>query len=63
MPGFSVGVASLIGYPLVEDNEEMKKNKSFRSQSHKLQTISPTACDAVTEIVDSAFENMLDSHG
>lgn len=41
MPGFSVGVASLIGYPLVEDNEEMKKMKVFEAshtnfrQSHQ----------------------------
>ncbi|XP_053535938.1 uncharacterized protein LOC108265359 isoform X2 [Ictalurus punctatus] len=59
MPGFSDGVASVLGYALIEVREHVKK--TFRSQSHKFQTVSPTACDSVTEIVDSVFESMLDS--
>ncbi|XP_017322993.1 uncharacterized protein LOC108265306 isoform X3 [Ictalurus punctatus] len=58
-PGFSDGVASVLGYALIEIREDVKK--TFRSQSHKFQTISPTACDSVTGIVDSVFESMLDS--
>lgn len=54
MPVSSDCVASLIGYPLIEVRE-----KTFRRQSHKLQTTSPTACDAVTEIVDSVFDACL----
>ncbi|XP_053478452.1 uncharacterized protein LOC128606388 isoform X1 [Ictalurus furcatus] len=58
-PGFSDGVASVLGYALIEVREDVKK--TFRSQSQKFQTASPTACDSVTEIVDSVFESMLDS--
>ncbi|XP_053490006.1 uncharacterized protein LOC128613351 [Ictalurus furcatus] len=59
MLGFSDSVASVIGYALIEVREDVKK--TFSSQSHKFQTASPTACDSVTEIVDSVFEGMLDS--
>ncbi|KAF4083471.1 hypothetical protein AMELA_G00141480 [Ameiurus melas] len=59
MLGFSDSLATVIGYALIEVREDVKK--SFRSQSHKFQTASPTACDSVTEIVDSIFEGMLDS--
>ncbi|XP_053539049.1 uncharacterized protein LOC108270745 isoform X2 [Ictalurus punctatus] len=59
MLGVSDSVASVIGYALIEVREDMKK--TFRSQSYKFQTASPTACDSVTEIVDSVFEGMLDS--
>ncbi|KAF4088579.1 hypothetical protein AMELA_G00084070 [Ameiurus melas] len=58
-PGFSDGVASVIGYALIEVREDVKK--TFRSQSHKFQTVSPTAFDSVTGMVDKVFESMLDS--
>ncbi|KAF4088385.1 hypothetical protein AMELA_G00082310 [Ameiurus melas] len=59
MPGFSDGVASMIGCALIELREGVKK--TFTSQSHEFQTASPTACDSTTEIVESLFESMLDS--
>ncbi|XP_053481371.1 uncharacterized protein LOC128608018 isoform X3 [Ictalurus furcatus] len=59
MPGFSDGVASMIGCALIELREDVKK--TFTSQSHEFQTASPTACDSTAEIVESLFESMLDS--
>ncbi|KAK3571201.1 hypothetical protein QTP86_004911 [Hemibagrus guttatus] len=56
-PGFSEGVASLIGYALMSVREKVKNTFT----SHKLQTESPSACNTVTEIVDRVFESILDS--
>ncbi|XP_058245766.1 uncharacterized protein LOC131353073 [Hemibagrus wyckioides] len=56
-PGFSEGVASLIGYALMEVREKMKSTLT----SHKRQTESPPACNTVKETVDRVFESMLDS--
>ncbi|KAK2855112.1 hypothetical protein Q7C36_006981 [Tachysurus vachellii] len=58
-PGFSEGIASVIGYALMEVREDMKNN--FTSQSHELQTESPSACSFVNEIVANVFDSMLES--